>query len=275
MTELFKIFTVDQAEADRLAASTNEPHQHEFEELLVGIEGELEHFIDFRSETIEAPFVSFVAKGKVHRVVPRAKDGRIKIWVMRFKSEFIPETTFQLYSYYHDEANMALEKDRCFSRLELMCELMDGEMKQETPDYSVIRHLLSALFTMIEAERKKLQPPEEQNQNIQNITFKNFLKILEENFRRPEGVEFYAEKLFMSSRNLNLITQNILQQSVSEIIETRKLIEAKNLLTSTDKNISEIGFELGYNEKSYFTSVFKKKSGQTPSEFREEMRKLL
>ena len=101
------------------------------------------------------------------------------------------------------------------------------------------------------------------------------MKILEENFRRPEGVEFYAEKLFMSSRNLNLITRNILQQSVSEIIETRKLIEAKNLLTSTDKSISEIGFELGYNEKSYFTSVFKKKSGQTPSEFREEMRKLL
>ena len=64
-------------------------------------------------------------------------------------------------------------------------------------------------------------------------------------------------------------------QSVSEIIETRKLIEAKNLLINTNKTISEIGFEVGYNEKSYFTSVFKKKSGQTPKEFREEMRKLL
>jgi AraC family transcriptional regulator, transcriptional activator of pobA len=275
MTDLFKIFTVDMAEVERLAASTNKPHQHDFEELLVGIEGELEHFIDFKSETMEAPFISFVTKGKVHRVVPKPKNGKIKIWVMRFKSEFIPETTFQLYSYYHDEANLALANDRCFNRLETICEMMDGEMQQETPDYSVIRHLLSALFTMIEAERRKFQSPEEESQSTQNITFKNFMKILEENFRRPEGVEFYAEKLFMSSRNLNLITQNILQQSVSEIIETRKLIEAKNLLTSTDKSISEIGFELGYNEKSYFTSVFKKKSGQTPSEFREEMRKLL
>jgi YesN/AraC family two-component response regulator len=59
------------------------------------------------------------------------------------------------------------------------------------------------------------------------------------------------------------------------MIETRKLTEAKNLLTSTNKSISEIGFELGYNEKSYFSNVFKKKTGQTPSEFREEMRKLL
>jgi AraC-like DNA-binding protein len=79
----------------------------------------------------------------------------------------------------------------------------------------------------------------------------------------------------MTSRNLNLICHNILQQSVSEIIETRKLIEAKNLLISTDKAISEISYELGYNEKSYFANVFRKKSGQTPSEFREEMKRLI
>ena len=79
----------------------------------------------------------------------------------------------------------------------------------------------------------------------------------------------------MSSRNLNLICQKIMNQSVSEIIETRKLTEAKNLLASTNKSISEIGFELGYNEKSYFSNVFKKKSGQTPSEFRDEMQNLI
>ena len=105
--------------------------------------------------------------------------------------------------------------------------------------------------------------------------FQNFLQILEENYPRPLGVDFYAEKLFMSPRNLNLICKNILQQTVSELIETRKLIEAKNQLTYTDKNISEIGFDLGFKEKAYFTQVFKKRTGQTPSEFREDMKKLL
>jgi AraC-like DNA-binding protein len=128
---------------------------------------------------------------------------------------------------------------------------------------------------MIESERKKTEKIDKRFYNTQNITFKNFLAILEENFRRPEGVDFYAEKLFMTARNLNLICHNILQRSVSEIIETRKLIEAKNLLITTNKTISEIGFVLGYNEKAYFTTVFKKKSGQTPSEFREEMNRLI
>jgi AraC-like DNA-binding protein len=156
-----------------------------------------------------------------------------------------------------------------------ICNMMDFEMRQAVPDFAIVRHLLAALFTMIESARKKSDQEETNLITTQNLTFKNFLNLLESNFRRPEGVDFYAEKLFMSSRNLNLICQNIMQKSVSELIETRKLIEAKNLLIHTDMNISEIGYELGYNEKAYFTNVFKKKSGQTPSEFREEMKKLI
>jgi AraC-like DNA-binding protein len=98
---------------------------------------------------------------------------------------------------------------------------------------------------------------------------------LEEHYKEPKDVNFYADKLFMSSRNLNLICQNILQQSVSEIIEIRKLTQAKNLLMSTDKNVAEIGYELGFNEKTYFTHAFKRKAGLTPTEFREEIQKLL
>ena len=274
MNDMIKIFTVDSVEAEKIKGALNEPHAHPFEELIIGVEGQLEHFIDFNTTIFEAPFISFVTKGKVHRVKPLLKDGNCKMWVLRFKSEFIPETTFQLYSLYHDNANLILNPGTCFNRLATLCEMIDAEMQQDSPDFAVVRQLLGTLFTMIESERRKQQVEPSAASNMQNVTFKNFLKILEENFRRPLGVDFYAEKLFMTSRNLNLICQHILQQSVSEIIETRKLIEAKNLLISTEKSISEIGFELGYNEKAYFTAVFKKKSGQTPSEFREEMKKL-
>ncbi|MCC7466406.1 MAG: helix-turn-helix domain-containing protein [Saprospiraceae bacterium] len=275
MNQPFQIFLLTEDDVAKIAAAPDGPHHHDYEELIVGMKGRLEHFIDFKSTTILAPFVSFVTRGKIHRVLPGTENGVCRMWVLRFKSEFIAETTFQLYSRYHDHANVALQPGSCFDRLVTLCEIIDGEMQQPTPDLAVVRHLLSALFTMIESERRKTEPDETGNHSTQNITFKNFLDILEENFRRPEGVEFYAEKLFMSPRNLNLICKQILQKSVSEIIETRKLIEAKNLLTTTDKPIAEIGFDLGYNEKAYFTAVFKKKSGQTPTEFREEMRRLV
>ncbi|MFA5815455.1 MAG: helix-turn-helix transcriptional regulator [Bacteroidales bacterium] len=274
MNQPFEIIKIGVNRAIQIAESANEPHDHDFEELLIGIEGGIEHFIDFKKATFRSPFVSFVTKGKMHRLVPRLADGKFSIWAITFRSEFIPETTFQLYSYYHDHANLQLQPGESFNRMTAICDMMLFEMHQPVPDYAIVRHLLSALFTMIESERRKSEPAVADLVNTQNITFKNFLQILENNFRRPEGVEFYADKLFMSARNLNLICQNILQKSVSEIIETRKLIEAKNLLIHTDKNVSEIGYELGYNEKAYFTNVFKKKSGQTPTEFRKEMKKL-
>ena len=275
MDQLFYIGRTNEEDARKIEASPNELHTHDYEELLLGMEGELEHIIDYGSGYLTAPFISFVTKGKIHRVKPLIKDGRSSIWVIRFKSEFIPEITFHLYYYYHYNANLQMQTGPCFDEMMTLCGLMYSETQQDDPNYAVIRHLLSALFIKIESERSRQEVGDGTIAKTQNITFKNFLKILEENFRRPEGVDFYAEKLFMTARNLNLICQNILQQSVSEIIETRKLIEAKNLLISTDKSISGIGYELGYNEKSYFTNVFKKKSGQTPSEFREEMRKLV
>ena len=132
-----------------------------------------------------------------------------------------------------------------------------------------VRHLTEGLLSMVDAERKRNLPIENVAKVSQIATFNNFLRILEENFRRDMGVSFYAEKMNMSERNLNLICKNNFQKSVSEIIETRKLIEAKNLLLHSEKTISEIGFELGYNEKSYFTRVFHAKMGVTPSRFRE------
>ncbi|MDH7914341.1 response regulator transcription factor [Winogradskyella sp. SYSU M77433] len=275
MDSLFQIFKVDVEEANRIASEANEPHRHDFEELMIGNKGVLEHFIDFDSVETRAPFVSFVTKGKVHRVQPKPLNGECDIWVIRFKSEFIPETTFQLYSYYHNQADLQLDCGICFNRLILLCQMIFDENQKTVPNYAIIQQTLNLIFTIVEGERQRINPYDEDLQKTQHISFKNFLSILEENYKRSVGVEYYAEKLFMSSRNLNLICQNILSQSVSEIIETRKLIEAKNLLVSTNKSISEIAYELGYNENSYFSNVFKKKAGQSPTEFREEMKNLL
>lgn len=275
MHEIFKIFKINVAESDKILLSVNEPHQHDFEELIIGTEGQLEHFIDFQSQIIDAPFISFVTRGKVHRARPLSKGRKCDIWVLRFRSEFIAETAFQLYSSFHENANVSMPNNECFERLNVICKMIHDEYSQQLPDLSVVRQLLNTLFTIIESERRKLNLNNEESKKIQGSTFKNFLRLLEEHYKQPNDVNFYAQKLFMTSRNLNLICQNILQQSVSEILETRKLTEAKNLLITTDKTISEIGYELGFKEKTYFTHAFKKKAGVTPTEFREDMARII
>lgn len=273
MTPLFSVFSFTKERSRRMAAFIFEPHSHDFEELVIFKNGTIEHMIDFERSRLTAPLITFISKGKIHTVqmLPDA-DGRYpEGWIIRFKSSFISESRFQLYADYHDYANVTFEKGRAFDRICSLAGMIEEEYGHENPDYAVLRSLLSSLFILIESERKKVRvsPSVERNQSV---TFKTFLRILEDNYRRDVSVDFYAEKLNMTSRNLNLICRNILQRSVSEIIETRKLTEAKNLLIHSGKTIAEIGYELGYNEKAYFTKVFKKKAGITPSEFRNEMK---
>lgn len=277
MNQPFSIFPLTVSDIDEATrfSNNNHAHSHGYEELIIGVEREAEHFIDYKTQRMSAPFISFVTSGKIHKVMPLAVNGKCTVWGLKFKSEFIPQTTFQLYSYYHENANIQVQRGTCFKRIVTIVEMMAEEMKREVVDFAVVRQLLSALLTMIESERKKSEPHSAAIQHTQSTTFKKFLILLEKHFHEHEGVEFYAERLFMTGRNLNFICHNILQRSVLEIIELRKLIEAKNLLINSEKSISEIGFEVGYQEKTHFANVFKKKPGQTPSEFRSEMRKLI
>ncbi len=266
MDKLFHIFEITQELVEDLLTRTEGPHFHDFEELILITEGSLEHYIDFKVEVVQASAASYVSMNKMHKLVPH-KD--LRGWVINYQPEFIPNSNLNFYSNFFTSTNIPLSTDACLSKFTTLCEIIQGEYRQEFADMATIRYLVEGLLAMVDAERKRNLPMESVSKASQITTFNNFLKILEENFRRAEGVPFYAGKMNMSERNLNLICKNNFQKSVSEIIETRKLIEAKNLLLHTNKSISEIGFELGYNEKSYFTRVFHAKMDITPSRFRE------
>jgi AraC-like DNA-binding protein len=45
-------------------------------------------------------------------------------------------------------------------------------------------------------------------------------------------------------------------------------LEAKRLLILPDWTISQVAYELNFNDNSYFTKFFKKVEGKTPEEFR-------
>lgn len=276
MEQLFGIIRFSEEKARRMGRFIVEPHSHEHEELVICKSGVVEHFIDFEQSRLTAPLILFISKGKQHaaRVYEDAQNRYPEGWILQFKSSLIPESRFQLYSDYHNYANLELSQGELFDRICVITRMIEDENAKGGADYAVIRSLLSTLFVLIESERKKNMTENESVEKNRNTTFKAFLRILEANFNRDVSVDFYAEKLNMSSRNLNLICRTILQRSVSEIVETRKLTEAKNLLIHTDKTIAEIAYELGYNENAYFTKVFKKKAGIPPTEFRKEMNKI-
>jgi len=264
----FKITKLTKEFIEPVLLNSIPSHRHDHEELLIITHGKPVHFLDYQKEELQSPVIVYVAQGKVHNFIP---DAETQGWVIRYKNELVPESRFHFYSNFLDQINYQLSEDYCSTTLHSLCEIMLKEYQEETINYQVIKHLLSALLTKLEADSRKEYLDNTASNRSQMITFNSFLKILEFNYMRPDGADFYAEKLNMSTRNLNLISQAVFGKSITEIIETRKLIEARNLLLNSGKSVSEIGYELGYNEKSYFTRVFRKRTGVTPSEYREKM----
>lgn len=82
------------------------------------------------------------------------------------------------------------------------------------------------------------------------------------------SVGYMAKILNLSSRYLSDLLKYESGKTAIELIHLFLISEAKNLLLGTDKNIAEIGYDLGFENTSYFIKLFKKESGMRPLEFK-------
>jgi len=272
MDKPFLIYKLDAATIGEIVKDPPAPHRHEYEELIILLDGTPEHFIDFRKQTIQSPAIIYVSKGKIHQFMP---DLQTRGWLIQYQNEFAPQSSFHFYSNFADTIHYSLSEHTCHNRLDTLCSLIYEDFSANPPRFQVIKHLLLALLTQIDSDHTLQIAESKTVSNSYTSTFDKFLKLVETNYKQDETVQFYADQLNTSARNLNLICRSVFDKSVSEIIEDRKLIEAKQLIVSSDKTISEIGFEVGYNEKSYFTRVFSKREGITPTEFKKKAVALL
>ncbi|MFN8349561.1 MAG: substrate-binding domain-containing protein [Spirosomataceae bacterium] len=82
------------------------------------------------------------------------------------------------------------------------------------------------------------------------------------------GVEKLSTDMGMSRVQLYRKVQALLQMNVNDYITEIRINKAKSLLRDTNKSIAEIAYETGFNSPAYFTTLFRQKQNQTPSEFR-------
>lgn len=82
-------------------------------------------------------------------------------------------------------------------------------------------------------------------------------------------VSYFAEQLHLSPNYLSDLLKRETGKSVKEHIHLYLLDRAKHELLATDKTVSEIAFELGFEYPQYFSKLFKQKEGLSPSDFRQ------
>lgn len=82
-------------------------------------------------------------------------------------------------------------------------------------------------------------------------------------------VNVLAQELNVSQSYLSDMLRTVTGQNAQQHIHNRLIEEAKTILTSTNKSVSEIAFLLGFEYPQSFNKLFKKKTDLSPLEFRQ------
>lgn len=160
-------------------------------------------------------------------------------------------------------------------KLKLLSDVFIEEF--ETTDHiqnEVLLVLLKRLIIYVTKLAKSGSPPIKKMQEEKFHTIRKFNLLVETYFKSEHSVNFYAQQLFKSPKTLSNLFAVYNDKSPSQVIQERILIEAKRLLSYTDKPVKNITFDLGFEDVSYFSNFFKKHTQLSPVDFRNSKVKL-
>lgn len=99
-------------------------------------------------------------------------------------------------------------------------------------------------------------------------------KYIRDHLTEDFSIEEMAEDLSMSRSHLSTKFKEETRITISEYIQRQKISKAKELLKNTERSILEISTYLNFSSQGYFQNVFKKVTGMTPKQYRDEKSRL-
>lgn len=157
--------------------------------------------------------------------------------------------------------------------LSMILETMQREYAYKHPDAKdILRSYLHIFLGTL--SRSIYSEPVVSVKNEKEEKVLSFERLISEQYAKERLPSFYADQLFITTNYLNRLCQERRGKSAGQLIRQYVLVEAESLLIHSCKNISEISFELGFENVSYFITFFKKKFGVSPDGFRKMNNKI-
>ena len=246
-----------------------EPHRHNSYVLVFFTKGSGTHEIDFDIFTIQPGSMFFLQPGQMHHWnLSDDVEGFVIFYSQEMYNLYFGQKTIADYPFYSSVDN---KPEMVFGASELKAILPYFEsLIAETQLNQLLKQdKIMNLLDIIHIEiARKYSETHLHEAHSYNVKIKNFEVLLEQNYKTEKAPFFYASQLNITLKHLNRICNEMLQKTTTEVITDRIILEAKRMLMDKKFAINEIATELGFDDYSYFTRLFKKHTGITPTNFR-------
>ena len=112
------------------------------------------------------------------------------------------------------------------------------------------------------------RPPETGSRRTREL-FSDFMEALERDYRQYRDVAYYAHRLSVTPKYLNIIVQRVTGHTAKAIIDQYVVMQLKLSLRSTNYSVKQLTWDYQFSDTSFFCRYFKQHTGLTPQQYRQ------
>jgi AraC-like DNA-binding protein len=245
-------------------------HRHDYYLFIFLEKGQGKFLIDFEEYEMTGTTIHCILPEQVHYPIDKMS---IRGWILMIDSMLVPDeykVIFGKSSFLKSKIELTDDEitdlTQCIS---ILNRRLNG--KKQSVEQSIVHTLIASYIGMM-AEIYQKGFPVSINNRLSTITTQ-FKSLLSANYQSLKLPSEYASQLNLSSNYLNEAVKKMTGLSVSDCIRNEIVLQAKRLLFYTNLSVKEIACSLGYDDYSYFTRLFTKSAGVSPTQFRADYRK--
>ncbi len=247
------------------------PYREDGYNISVLLKGRLAEIIDFEKHEITGPAIISMGPGQIRQYIEIEEP---EIFSISFTRDFLMaeiQGWIACWECSFGHLVMEISNDDLLELQPYVALMMREFSLNKARKEVILRNILQAFIISV-ARLKSKHIPVMQIDNQQSKLVYQFKLHVDEHFRTRTQVSQYAELQFITPGHLNDVIKAIVGKTAKQVINDKRITEAKRLLFFGDHSIKEISGLLNFDDDAYFNRFFKKHTGHTPSEFQRMIR---
>lgn len=227
--------------------------------------------VDFKEVEIKGPAVYFIAPGQLQQQLMSDTGIRV-VAVDPGQLNEVYHLAFESYAATQPVVSIPVAKA---AKLENVINLLEEELNNAVDNVVrpyIRKGLIEVMVGLFAEEYAGVIDPEGKH-DVRCITItRQFKELLFHGYKSMKKPSDYADALNLSTPYLNEAVKMASGFTVSYWIQKMVMIEAKRLLSYTNKTVKRIAIELGYQDYAYFSRLFTKTEKISPKAYRRKYR---